>query len=66
MDLLKIRGTIANGNQKIKEELLKRNHLSKEERIERLEIELECPAEGAQIDDVDQNPREDIACWHGD
>jgi hypothetical protein len=41
LDLLKIRGSIANGNQKIKEELLKRNHLSKEERIERLEIELE-------------------------
>ena len=41
LDLLKIRGSIANGNQKIKEELLKRNHLTKDERIERLEIELE-------------------------
>lgn len=36
LDLLKIRGSIANGNQKIKEELVKRNHLTKEEKIDRL------------------------------
>lgn len=41
LDLLKIRGSVANGNEKIKAELLKRNHLTKEEKIERLEIELE-------------------------
>ncbi len=41
MDLLKIRGSIANGNIKIKEELIKRNHLTDKERLERLEIELE-------------------------
>lgn len=36
LDLLKIRGTVANGNIKIKEELIKRNHLSQQERLERL------------------------------
>jgi len=36
LDLLKIRGSIANGNAKIKEELVKRNHLSDKEKIERL------------------------------
>ncbi len=41
IDLLKIRGSVANGNEKIKAELLKRNHLTKEEKIDRLEIELE-------------------------
>jgi hypothetical protein len=36
IDLLKIRGSVANGNEKIKAELLKRNHLTKEEKIDRL------------------------------
>lgn len=36
LDLLKIRGSVANGNEKIKAELLKRNHLTKEEKIDRL------------------------------
>jgi hypothetical protein len=36
LDLLKIRGSMANSNDKIKAELIKRNHLTKEEKIDRL------------------------------
>lgn len=39
--MLGVRSALVATGEKIKPELIKRNHLTKEERIERLEIELE-------------------------